>query len=76
MFFSPIFDIDKDIIKIYYHKNVKLLCQDLIDIALEHGGYVDLSKRHHLILEIAITGFKDCFPFIIFFNLHLMIGLS
>ena len=32
---SLIFSIDKDVIQIYNDKNIKLFCQDLIDITLE-----------------------------------------
>ena len=40
IFFSLIFDIDKDVLKVYYHKNIMFFYQNLIDIALKDGQYV------------------------------------
>ncbi len=74
--FTFAFDIDEDVIKIHNHKNFELLCQKLINIALERGRYIGQSKRYHLVLEIAIAGPEGGFPFMAFSNLHLMIGIS
>ena len=76
MFFTFPFDIDKDIIKVYYYENIKLLCQDLIDVALEYDWYIGQSKKHHLVLEIAIAAPKGRFPFIVFHDPHLIVGVS
>ncbi len=62
------FSLDKDIIEIHNHENVKLLCQDLIDIALERGQCVGQSKKYHLVFKMAIVDPKDCFLFIAFFD--------
>ena len=70
------FGIDKDIIKVYYHKNVKFLCQDLIDTALECGRCISQSKKHHLILKMAIATPKCCFLFIAFLDPHLIIKVG
>ncbi len=71
------FSIDKDVIEVHYHKNVKLLCQDLIDIALERGQCVGQSKRHDLVLEVVIVDSESRLPFIAFLNPYLIksIGL-
>ncbi len=76
MLFAFAFGIDENVIKVHYHKNVEHLCQDLIDVALEHGRYIGQSKRHHLVLEIAIAGPEDYHPFIVFPDPHLMIGIG
>ncbi len=76
MFFIFVFGIDEDVIEVYYHKNVKLFYQDLINVALERGRYVGQSKRHDLILKVAITGPKGCFPFIAFLDPHSIIGID
>ena len=76
MFFSLVFGVDKDVIKIYYHKNVEFFRKNSINIVLECGRYVDQSKKYYLILEMAITGPKSRFLFIIFFDLHLMVGIG
>ena len=70
------FGIDKNIIEVYYHNKVELLCQDLIDITLKHGRYISQSKRHHPVLKMAIAGLEDRLAFVSFSNYHLMIGIS
>ncbi len=75
MLFALTLSIDDNVIKIHYHKNVKLLGQDLVDIALKCGQCVGQSKKHHLVLEMAIAGPKSHFLFIAFPDPHLMIGI-
>ena len=76
MFFAFALSIDKDVIQVYYHKNVELFCQNLIDINLKYGWYVSQSKRHNLVLKVAIVGLESCLPFVFFSNSHLMVGIS
>ena len=76
MFSTLAFGIDENIIKVYYHENVKLFCQDLIDIALKYGQCISQSKKHHPVLEIAIAAFEGRFPFIAFSNCYLMVGVD
>ena len=76
MFFSLIFIIDEDFIKIYYHKDVEFLNQNLVDVALECGQYGGQSKKYYLVLKMAITGHEGRFLFIFFSNLHSMISIS
>ena len=76
MFFSLIFDMGEDVIKIYYHKDVKLLCQNLVDIALECDQCVGQSKRHDLVLKVAIAGPKSSLLFIFFFDSHPIVNID
>ena len=71
--FSFIFDVDGDIIQIHNDKNIKFFCEDLINVALEYCRNIDQSKRHHLILEIAVSSPKNSLPLISFTNSHLVI---
>ena len=57
-------------------KTSSFFCQSLIDIALEHGRCVSKSKKHHLVLQIAIAGLKRRLLFVSFPNLHLIVGIS
>ena len=41
MLFALALSLDKDVIKVHYHKDVKLLRQDLIDVTLERGQCID-----------------------------------
>ncbi len=76
MLFFFTFGIDEDIIEIYYHENVKLLCQDLIDVDLESDWCVSQSKRHHRVIKMAIAGFEGCFLFIAFLDPHPIVGIN
>ncbi len=75
MLFAFSFDIDKDVIKVHYHENVELFFWDLVDIVLKRGRYVDQSKRHDLVLEMAIAGPESCLLFIAFLDPHLMVSI-
>ena len=70
------FGVDEDVIEIHYHENVKLLCQDLVDIALKCGRCIGQSKKYYLVLEITVAGLEGHFPFIAFFDPHSMIGIG
>ena len=76
MLFFFVFGIDKDVIKIYYYKDIKLLYSNRVDIALKTGQYVDQSKRYDLIFEVAIVGLKYCLLFITFFKSYLIVGID
>ncbi len=76
MLFSFVFGVDEDVIKVYYHKNVKLLCQDPIDVTLESSWYGGQSKRHYLVLEMSITGLESYLPFIVFSDPYPMVDIG
>ena len=76
MLFALIFSVDEDVIKVYYHKNVKLLYQNLIDIALEYDWCIDKSERYDLVLEMAIAGLESHLPFISFPDPHSIVGIG
>ena len=76
VFFALVLEVHEDVIEIYYHENVELFCQDLVDIALESGRCIGQSKRHDLILEVAIAGLESRFPFIVLPYLYLMAGIA
>ena len=58
------------------NKDVKLLYQNLVDIALQKGQCVDQSKKQHLVFEVAIANFKDCVLFIAFSDLYLIVDIG
>ena len=76
MIFSFVFSIDENIIKVYYYKKIELFYQNFVDIVLEHSWYIDQSKKHHLILKIAVTDLEGYFLFISFFDLYLIISIG
>ncbi len=74
--FSFGFGINEDVIEVYYHKNVKLLWQNLIIVALNSGRCIGQSKTHQLVLEIAIADLENCLLFIIFSHPYLMVSID
>ena len=76
MFFAFAPSVNKDVIKIYYPKNVKLFCQYLVDIILKCEWCINQSKKHNPVLEMAIARFEGLFSFVSFFNSHLVIGIG
>ncbi len=68
--------VDEDVIKVHYHDNVKLFCQDLVDITLKYSWCIGQSKRHHLVLEMAIAGLESRLPFIAFPTPYLIVGIG
>ena len=76
MLFAFAFGVNKDVIKVYYHKIVELLCHNLYNIALECGWCVGQFHKNHLILKIAIISFEGYFPFIAFSDPYLMINIG
>ena len=59
MLFAFAFYINRDVMKVYYHKNIKLFGQNLINIALKHSRCSDQSKRDDSILEMTIMGLES-----------------
>ena len=76
MFLALAFSVDEDVIKIHYYKNIELLYQNFIDIALENDQCIGQSKRYHLVLEMIVVGLEDCVQFIAFSDSHPMIGIG
>ncbi len=76
MLFVFAFGVDEDVIKIHDYENIELLCQDLVDIALEHARYVGQSKRDDLVLKVVIACPEGRLPFIAFLDPHSMVGIG
>ena len=74
MAFSLIFGLDKDIIQIHNDKDIKFFCKDFINVALEFYQSVNQSKRHHLILKVAISGLENSLSLISFANSYPVVG--
>ncbi len=74
--FAFAFGIDEDVIKVHYHKNVELLCEDLVDITLECDRCISQSKKHDLRFEVTIAVPEGRLPFIAFPDPHLRVGIG
>ena len=75
MLFASAHDVDEDNIEVHYNKNVELFYQNLVDMALECGWYVNKSEIHHLIFEMAIAGLKGHLLCVSLPNRYLMVGI-
>ncbi len=73
---SWIFSIDQDVIQVHYNKDIKLFNENFIDVALKTGGCIEKAEGHYLVLKVAVSGTKGRLLFIIFSNLHSMIGTN
>ncbi len=76
MLFAFVLGIDEDVIQEHYDENVKLPCQDLVDVTLKRDRRVGQSKRHDLIFEMTIAGPEGRFSFIAFSDPHSMVGID
>ncbi len=76
VFFGLAFSVDENVIKIHYHENVEFLGQDLVDVTLKPGRCINQSKRHDLVLKMAMAGLESRFPFIAFPDPHLIVGIG
>ncbi len=76
MLFALVLSVDEDIIEIYYYKNVEFLSKDLVDVTLKRGRYIGQSKRHDLVLEMAIAGPEGRLLFITFSDPNLIVGIG
>lgn len=70
-----IVDVDQNIIKVHYNKNVKFSIKDLIYIALKTAWCIGKTKRYDLIFEVDILNLKSSLLFVIFLNFYLKISV-
>ena len=68
-----ILGVNQDVLLVDDDKDVKLLGQDFIDVALEGGRSIGETKRHNLVLKVTIPGLKSRLLLITFSYLHSMI---
>ncbi len=76
MLFALVLSVDEDVIEIHYYKDVELLGQDLVDIALKRGRCVGQFERHNLVLKMAVAGPESRLPFVAFPDPHLMVDVG
>lgn len=76
MFSSLTLNVDENVIKIYYYKNVEFLYQDFINIALKRSLCIGQTKRYYLVLKVAVIYLKSRLPFIAFSYSYSMIGID
>ena len=73
---SIIFIGNKDVIQIHNDKDFKLLRKDLVNISLEACQYIYWTKKHHLVLEVAISSPERDFLLLSFADSYLMVSTS
>lgn len=63
-----IFYINQNIIKVYNNKTIKFFYYDFINIALKASKYIENTKKHNLVFEIATLYLNICFLLILFLD--------
>ncbi len=76
MLFALALSVDENIIEIHYYGDVELLGQDLVDVTLKRGQCISQSKRHNLVLEMAVAGSEGRLLFVAFSDPHSMVGVG
>ncbi len=76
MLFALVLGVDEDVIEVHYYENVEFVCQDLVDITLKRDQRVGQFKRHDLIYNVTIAGPEGRLLFIVFPDLHSMVGIG
>ena len=76
MWLVKIFGINQDVIQIYYNEDIKFFSEDLVDVALKTGWYIEKIKRHDLVLKVAVSGAESRFSLVAFSDSHPMIGTN
>ena len=66
--------VDKDVIKVNNDEDIKFLGHDFLNIALEVGRCVGQSKKHYLVLEVAVSSLKSRLIFIALFYPYPMVS--
>ena len=69
-----IIGVNEDVIQIHNNKDVEFLNNDLVDISLKACWCVHQTKRHHLVLEVAISSLECSVPLVPFVDSHLIVG--
>lgn len=76
IFFSLILNVDKNVIEVHNNKVVERFCQDLVDITLKYSQGIGQAKKYDLVLEVAISDFKNHLLFVTFSNPHSIVGIG
>ena len=70
MILASVFNINQNVIKVHNNENIKFFYQNFIDVVLEAGGGVRKTKKHNLVLEIAVPYLEDCFLLVTLLSFH------
>ena len=58
---AGVFALNQNVIEVHNDKNIKFFCKNFIDVALEAAGGVKKTKRHDLVLKMAVPRSDGCF---------------
>lgn len=76
MSLAKVFVINQNIVSINNNKDIHLLAQNFVDVALKTGWSIGKSKTHDLVLKMAVLDLKNDFVFVNFSNSYPIIGVS
>ena len=70
-----IVQVDQDVIEVYYHADIKHICEDQVNKSLESGWGIGEAKGHHLPFIGAIVSLEGSFPLITLGNANQMVSM-
>ena len=70
-----IVQIDQDVVEVYYHTDIKHICEDQVDKSLESGQGIGEAKGHHLQFVGAVVSAEGSFPLITLGNVNQMVSM-
>ena len=65
--------VDQDVIKVYYHTDIKHICEDQVDKSLEGSWGIGEAERHHLPFIGAVASVEGGFPLVTLSNVNQMV---
>ena len=70
-----IVQVDQDVVKVYYHADIKHICEDRVDKSLEGSQGIGEAEGHYLPLIGAIASPEGSFPLITLGNANQMVSM-
>jgi len=67
--------VNENVIKVYYHADIKHVGEDVVHEALEGAWGVGKAERHYQPLEGSVLGAEGGFPFVTFADANEMVGV-
>ena len=68
--FINVIQVNEDIIKIYYHTNIKEVRKYIVYKLLESCRGIGKAKRYNCLFKGFVASTESCFPFVAFYNIY------
>ena len=68
--FGNVIQVNKDVIKVYYHTNIEKVRKYIDYKLLENCSDVGKAKIYNYLFKGFVTSVESCFPFVVFYNMY------